>query len=83
MTTVGLRELRQDASNLVRRVEGGDEVTITVSGRPVARLVSAAPKAWREWSAVADLFNGTADPAWEADRQEIDDLATDPWTRRS
>lgn len=35
----GLRELRQNASELVRRVEAGGEVTITVAGRPSARLV--------------------------------------------
>ncbi|NAZ83576.1 type II toxin-antitoxin system prevent-host-death family antitoxin, partial [Kineococcus sp. R8] len=29
MMTVGLRELRQQASDLVRRVEAGEEVTIT------------------------------------------------------
>ncbi|MCP2255258.1 prevent-host-death family protein [Prauserella aidingensis] len=40
--TVGLRELRQDASELVRRVEAGAEVTITVAGRPSARLVPVA-----------------------------------------
>lgn len=41
---VGLRELRQNASELVRRVESGEEIEITVAGRPGARLVpSAAP----------------------------------------
>ncbi|MGD9703554.1 MAG: type II toxin-antitoxin system Phd/YefM family antitoxin, partial [Acidimicrobiia bacterium] len=33
MTSVGLRELRQDASELVRRVENGEEIEITVAGR--------------------------------------------------
>jgi len=41
MKSVGLRELRQDASDLVRRVQAGEEITITVSGRPSARLVPA------------------------------------------
>src|SRR6266566_537840 len=36
---VGLRELRQNASDIVRRVEAGDTVTVTVSGRPAARIV--------------------------------------------
>lgn len=40
---VGLRELRQDASELVRRAQAGDEITITVSGRPSARLVPPSP----------------------------------------
>jgi prevent-host-death family protein len=40
---VGLRELRQPASELVRRVEAGEEITITVAGRPSARLVAVTP----------------------------------------
>jgi hypothetical protein len=32
MGTVGLRELREDASELVRRVQAGEEFTITVAG---------------------------------------------------
>jgi prevent-host-death family protein len=38
MTTVGVRELRQRASELLRRVEGGETIEITDRGRPVARL---------------------------------------------
>ncbi len=79
METVGLRELRQNASDLVRRVEEGEEITITVSGRPGARLVPATPRAWRQWSDVAELFAGSADPAWDADRAEIPQDVRDPW----
>jgi prevent-host-death family protein len=60
MSTVGLRELRQDASDLVRRVEAGEEITITVSGRPSARLVPARPTQWRTWAEVADLYTCNA-----------------------
>lgn len=80
--TVGLRELRQNASDLVRRVEEGEEITITVAGRPGARLVPAAPHAWRRWTEVADLFAGPADTAWNADRDEIDHSVRDPWESR-
>lgn len=38
MTTVGVRELRQRASELLRRVERGETVHITDRGRPVALL---------------------------------------------
>jgi prevent-host-death family protein len=79
VTTVGLRELRQQASELVRRVEAGEEVTITVAGRPSARLVPVAPRVWRGWDDVADLFGGPADPARERDRREFDHEITDPW----
>lgn len=38
MTTVGVRELRQRASELLRLVEQGHTVRITDRGRPVALL---------------------------------------------
>lgn len=82
MGTVGLRELRQDASALVRRVEGGEEIDITVSGRLAARMVPAAPKRWQRWEDIADAFLGRPDPDWERDRDLIDQSVEDPWDRR-
>jgi prevent-host-death family protein len=38
MASVGVRELRQRASELLRRVEGGESIEITDHGRPVAVL---------------------------------------------
>ena len=38
MTRVGVRELRQRASELLRRVELGESIEITDRGRPVAML---------------------------------------------
>lgn len=72
MNDVGLRELRQQASELVRRVEGGEEIVITVAGRPSARLVPVAPKRWRTFDEIADIFNGEEDPDWERDRDLVD-----------
>ena len=80
MSTVGLRELRQDASELVRRVEAGEEITITVAGRPSARLVAASPQPWRSFEAIAELFDGPQDTESEADRDRIDQTVRDPWT---
>lgn len=38
MATVGVRELRQRASELLRRVEAGETIEVTDRGRPVAVL---------------------------------------------
>jgi prevent-host-death family protein len=38
MASVGIRELRQRASELIRRVEDGESIEITDRGRPVAVL---------------------------------------------
>jgi prevent-host-death family protein len=82
MSMVGLRELRQQASELVRRVQAGEEITITVAGRPSARLVAVTPQRWRRWEDVQELFHGPADLAWESDRERVDQAVRDPWAAR-
>lgn len=82
METVGLRELRQDASGVLRRVERGEEIIITVSGRPSARLVPARQTRWHRWGEVTDLFAGPADADWETDRELVEDTFRDPWAEQ-
>jgi len=43
MTSVGVRELRQRASELLRRVAAGETIEVTDRGRPVA-LLSPLPE---------------------------------------
>ncbi|MFN0029124.1 MAG: type II toxin-antitoxin system Phd/YefM family antitoxin [Acidimicrobiales bacterium] len=78
---VGLRELRQHASELVRRVEAGEEIDITVTGRLAARLVPAAPRRWRTWADIASFFTGPPDPDWQRDRDLLDHTVDSPWER--
>lgn len=40
---IGVRELRQAASEHLKTVAGGEEIVVTDRGRPVARLVAASP----------------------------------------
>jgi prevent-host-death family protein len=79
MSEVGLRELRQHASELVRRAEAGEHVTITVAGRPAAVIGPVSPRAWRRWEDLADVFTHPTDPDWAQDRDLIDDSLVDPW----
>ncbi|MEO7195082.1 MAG: type II toxin-antitoxin system prevent-host-death family antitoxin [Pseudonocardiaceae bacterium] len=81
MESIGLRELRQNASDIVRRVEAGAAVTITVSGRPAAVLQGTADRSWRCYEDIADLFTGAGDPEWERDRALLDDAPVNPWSR--
>lgn len=83
-TSVGVRKLRQDASELIRRVEAGEEIVVTVSGRASARLVAAAPtkpEQWRTWDEVSDLFVGAADSEWNAVAELVDGTVRDPWKK--
>ena len=66
----------------MRRVEVGEEISITVAGRPSARLVAARRVQWRAWDEVADVFRGPGDPDWERDRNLVDGEVRDPWVAR-
>jgi hypothetical protein len=43
-------------------------------------MVPVAPRAWRPYSAVADLFDGPDDPSWGFDHDLVDDTFGDPWS---
>lgn len=47
-TTVGIREAKARLSELIRRVEAGDEITITDNGRPAVRLVRVRERSLAE-----------------------------------
>lgn len=46
MTTIPQKELRNNVGEVLRRAEAGEEFTVTVAGRPVARLGPARPRQW-------------------------------------
>jgi prevent-host-death family protein len=75
---IGLREMRQNASDLVRRAQRGEHLTITVSGRPAATLGPPIPARWRRWDDVADVLTGGDDLDWEDDRELIDQRIVSP-----
>jgi len=64
---IGLRELRQNASEIVREVEAGETFDVTVSGRLAARLVPAVRSRSHRFEAIADLWDGEADPTFFED----------------
>ncbi len=82
MEEIGLRDLRQNASDLVRRAENGEQVTVTVAGRPAAVLgpLSGA-RSWVSWEQVADVFSRPVDGDWAADRDLVDQSLIDPWEK--
>jgi prevent-host-death family protein len=74
--------MRQNASELVRRAQGGERVTITVAGRPAAVLGPVSPRAWRRWDDLASIFEQPTDPDWGNERDLLDNTIVDPWTRQ-
>ena len=84
--TVGVREIRQRASELIRRAEAGEEILVTVSGRVAARLapIHAPDKSWRNLAELAQVWAAPTDTAWDAERRadsRLDHAAIDPWER--
>ena len=43
MATVGIHEAKTTLSKLIQKAQAGEEVMITKSGTPVAKLVAAVP----------------------------------------
>lgn len=80
MSEVASRDLRNDTAGVLRRVQAGEDVVVTVNGRPVARLVPVQP-ARRQWIARAELARrlrrAQADPGLRADLERLAGDTTD------
>ena len=80
MSMVASRELRNDTAAVLRRVQAGEEVTITVNGQPVAVIAAVRPKR-RRWLTKEELVNrletSQADAGLRADLVELAGETTD------
>lgn len=79
MTTIPQKELRNHVAEVLRRAEAGEELTITVSGRPVAALGPARGRSWVPSSQLAELWKAPPDPTLAADLEKIGGELQDPW----
>ena len=79
MADVAARELRNDVSGVLRRVEAGERLRVTVSGRPVAELLPLPTRAQSmTWEAFErHLEGGRADAGLSADLAELAPDTTD------
>jgi prevent-host-death family protein len=80
MGHVASRDLRNDTAGLLRRVEAGEEVVITVRGRAVAELVPLR-RTHHRWLLWAELVRrlpiSQADPGLRADLAQLAGDTTD------
>ena len=82
MSTIGVRELRQNAREVLRAVEAGEPATVTVAGRAVAQIVAIRGATWRTWHQAQDVFASPTDPGWDAERWVLGAVGLrDPWAR--
>ncbi len=79
MSEVASRELRNNTRSLLDRVAGGEEIVITVDGRPVARLEPIERR--RRWISREELIRTIlphqADPRMTQDIRELAPDSTD------
>lgn len=80
MAVVASRELRNDTAGLLRRVQAGEDVVITVNGQPVARL-TALRASRRRWLPKDELLvrlrTAQADPGLRDDLARLAGETTD------
>ena len=79
MATIPQKELRNNVGQVLRRAEAGEELTITVSGRPVARLGPAHGARWVPSNRLAELWDAPSDPTFEKDLERVGGEMVDPW----
>jgi prevent-host-death family protein len=69
MGEIGVRDLRNDTSGVLQRVEQGERIRVTVSGRPVADIIPLPQRrrylAWEELVSDAGDIRADADLAHE------------------
>jgi prevent-host-death family protein len=61
MDSIGVRELRQNASHYLSRVAAGELIEITDRGHPVARLVPITDDPWQDLIYAGEVVPGRGD----------------------
>lgn len=78
MTDIAARELRNNVSEVLRRVEAGERLRVTVSGRPVAELVPLGRRpmtmTWEEFQRIPKADPGLAKELREEFPETTDDI---------
>jgi prevent-host-death family protein len=79
MATIPQKELRNHVSEVLRRAEAGEELTITVAGRPVAQLGPTGRRRWVGGPALHAIWRTQASPALAADIERFPASLEDPF----
>jgi len=81
--TIPQRELRNNISDVLRAAEAGETFTVTVRGRPVARLIPPGdpgrPRTDVDRETVRRILRGRIDDSLAAELDEAEAPVDDPW----
>jgi prevent-host-death family protein len=79
MASIPQKELRNNLDEVLRRAEAGEQLTITVAGRPVAQLGPLRTRQWVPTAQLADLWATPSDPTLEKGLEALSAEMIDPW----
>jgi prevent-host-death family protein len=79
MATIPQKELRNNVGAVLRRAEAGEEITITVAGRPVAQLGPAGRRQWVSGPALRAIWETPAPRPLPADVDVLPGELGDPF----
>jgi prevent-host-death family protein len=83
MPEIPQKKLRNEVGEVLRRAEAGEVFTITVSGRPVAKLGPIRlDRTWVDGTVLKDLAKLPVDESLADDLKEFDIELRDPWAAR-
>jgi prevent-host-death family protein len=72
-------ELRKKVSEVLRRVEAGETLTVTVAGRDIAELSPLRKRHWVSGPALSKVWQGPAPRDFERDVSAVDQSVVDPY----
>lgn len=79
MTTIPQKELRNQVGAVLRRVEAGETLTVTVAGRPVAELSPVGRGRWVSPAALTKIWRGPTPRGLEDDLEILGGAVVDPF----
>ncbi len=79
MATIPQKELRNHVGEVLRRAEAGEEITITVAGRPVAQLGPTGRRQWVGGSTLRAVWHSPAPATLAADIEQFPATLLDPF----
>ena len=75
------KELRNNVGEVLRRAQSGEELIITVSGRPVAQLGPIRSRQWVDTKELRELWDLPTDRTLMSDIESFAPDLRDPWAR--
>ncbi|OBG03809.1 type II toxin-antitoxin system Phd/YefM family antitoxin [Mycolicibacter sinensis] len=79
MTVIPQKELRNNVAEVLRRAEAGEEITITVAGRPVAQLGPTTPRRWVSGQPLRSIWVTPAPITLDTDLEQFAAPLADPF----